>query len=231
MDTETIKQRLARPATRLIAGGFRPAHTDDESWLGRVFLFRPDEGIPLNSAGEHMLPYAQLFLPGLSHTSSALAGTRVLTLFISRELPDEFEPMGDNWLIREYGLNEVLVRKELAVPGSFLKPFPLKAEVLAEDYPLWEDGGIPLDVEEAVHALEKAGSLDSYHDLITHCHEHKIGGYPSYCQAGVHVGDGFEFVLQISSDPKINLNVVHGGSLMFWKHPGTGQWAIYYDFY
>lgn len=66
---------------------------------------------------------------------------------------------------------------------------------------------------------------------MTHTYEHKIGGYPSFCQPGVDPGDDFEFVFQISSDPKINLNVVDGGSLMFWKNNTTGTWAIYYDFY
>ncbi len=65
----------------------------------------------------------------------------------------------------------------------------------------------------------------------THTYEHKIGGYPSFCQSGVDPGEGFEFVFQISSDSKINLNVVDSGSLMFWKHNETGEWALYYDFY
>lgn len=37
--------------------------------------------------------------------------------------------------------------------------------------------------------------------------------------------------MQISSDAKINLNVVDSGSLMFWKHRDSGEWALYYDFY
>lgn len=231
MDIETIKQRLARPASKFVAGGFRPTHADDESWLGRVFLFRPDEDIPLNAAGEQMLPYAQFYLPALPFSSPMLAGVRVLTVFISAAFPDEFEPMGGNWLIREYSTDEPLVRKELAVPGSFLKPFPLKVEAVAEDYPLWDGGGVPCDLEREVLALERAGHIESYYDMVTHCYEHKIGGYPSFCQSGVCPGDDFEFVFQISSDGKIGLNVVDSGSLMFWKHRVTGEWAIYYDFY
>ncbi len=103
MDIEEIKLRLVRPATKFAAGGFRPTHEHDESWLGKVFLFRPDETIPLNAAGEQMLPYAQFHLPSLPYTCPALADVRVLTLFISREFPEPFEPMGENWLIREYG--------------------------------------------------------------------------------------------------------------------------------
>lgn len=231
MDIQEIKQRLARPALKLIAGGFRPAGTDDESWLGHVFLFRADEGIPTNKAGEQLLPYAQFYLPALPFNSPALEGVRVLTLFVSNPFPEHFEPMGDNWLIREYGPDEVLVRKTLPVAGAFLKPFPLKTENVPEDYPLWDGGGVPSELEDEILKLERAGEIQSYYDLVTHTYEHKIGGYPSFCQSGVDPGEGFEFVFQISSDAKIQLNVVHSGSLMFWKHSVTGEWALYYDFY
>ena len=90
---------------------------------------------------------------------------------------------------------------------------------------------MPEDIEAEILRLERTGEIQSYYDLITHAYEHKIGGYPSFCQSGVDPGDDFEFVFQISSDPKINLNVVDGGSLMFWKNNTTGTWAIYYDFY
>jgi len=231
MEIQEIKQRLARPAVKLIAGGFRPADTGEESWLGNVFLFRPDEEVPTNQAGQPLLPYAQFYLPNLPFNSPLLTGVRVLTVFVSAPLPEHFEPMGSNWVIREYGPDDILVRKALPVEGSFLKPFPLRAEVVQEDFPLWDGGGIPEDLEHEISKMEREGVIESYYDLITHTYEHKIGGYPSFCQSGVDPGEGFEFVFQISSDAKINLNVVDNGSLMFWKHIETGEWALYYDFY
>ncbi|WP_426132890.1 DUF1963 domain-containing protein [Pseudomonas sp. PWP3-1b2] len=231
MTIQEIKQRLARPALKLIAGGFRPVGSDEESWLGNVFLFRPDEGVPTNKNGEPLFPYAQFYLPALPFNSQVLGNVRVLTLFISNPFPEGFEPMGDNWLIREYGPDDVLVRKTLPVGGAFLKPFPLKAEVVPEDFPLWDGGGVPSDLEDEILKLERAGKIKGYYDMVTHTYEHKMGGYPSFCQSGVDPGEGFEFVFQISSDAKINLNVVDGGSLMFWKHAVTGEWALYYDFF
>jgi hypothetical protein len=231
MDTQQIKQQLVRPAVKFSAGGFRPAGTDEESWLGNVFLFRPEENVPTNQAGQPLLPYAQFYLPTLPFNSHLLAGVRVLTVFISNPFPKQFEPMGDNWVIREYGPDDNLVRKALPVEGSFLKPFPLKAQAVLEDYPLWDGGGVPADLEQAIVKLERAGAIQSYYELVTHTYEHKIGGYPSFCQPGVDPGEGFEFVFQISSDAKINLNVIDSGSLMFWKHVKTGEWAFYYDFY
>ncbi|MCK9798214.1 hypothetical protein M1B34_10895 [Pseudomonas sp. MAFF 302030] len=231
MDIQELKQRLAKPAVKFSAGGFRPTHSDEESWLGRVFLYGPDEELPCNPQGEPLLPFAQFYLPALPFSSPWLEGVRVLTLFVGNPFPDELEPMGNNWVIREYRADDVLVRKELTAPKAFLKPFPLKAEVVAEDYPLWDGGGIPRDLELEVLSLERDGTISCYYDLVSHCYEHKLGGYPSFCQAGIDPGDGFEFVMQISSDAKINLNVIHSGSLMFWKHRESGEWAIYYDFY
>lgn len=231
MDIQEIRSRLVKPATRFIVGGFRPTHGVEESWLGKVFLFRPDEEVPRNDAGEELHPFAQFHLPNLPFNSSALEGVRILTLFVSDPLPEALEPMGNNWLIREYGPDDVLVRKEPAVASSCIKPFPLLAEPVAEDFPLWDGGGVPEDLEGEICKLEKAGEIESYYDVVTHTYAHKIGGYPSFCQPGVDLGDDFEFVFQISSDSKINLNVVDCGSLMFWKSKSTGTWALYYDFY
>ncbi|NMZ31314.1 hypothetical protein HBO40_27105 [Pseudomonas protegens] len=231
MDIQEIQRRLAKPALQLIPGGFRPSGSDEESWLGQVFLFREDEELPRNSAGETLLPFAQFYLPALPFHSPLLEGVRVLTVFVANPFPEPLEPMGERWLIREYRAEDVLVRKDLTAPGAFLKPFPLKPEAVPADFPLWDGGGVPEDLEREILELENSGQIECYYDLVNHCYQHKLGGYPSFCQSGIDVGDGFEFVMQISSDAKINLNVVHGGSLMFWKHPGSGEWALYYDFH
>ncbi|ROL80769.1 hypothetical protein BLX41_08690, partial [Pseudomonas protegens] len=184
MDIQDIQRSLARPALKLVAGGFRPTQAMDESWLGRVFLFREDEELPRNRAGETLLPFAQLYLPALPFHSPLLEGVRVLSVFVANPFPEPLEPMGERWMIREYRDDEVLVHKELAAPGAFLKPMPIKAEALAEDFPLWDGGGIPDEVEQAILELERSGRIECYYDLISHCYEHKLGGYPSYCQSG-----------------------------------------------
>lgn len=76
MDIQEIQRRLAKPALQLIPGGFRPSGSDEESWLGRVFLFREDEELPRNSAGETLLPFAQFYLPALPFHSPLLEGVR-----------------------------------------------------------------------------------------------------------------------------------------------------------
>jgi Domain of unknown function (DUF1963) len=231
MDIAEIKKHLAKPATKFIAGGFRPTDSEDESWLGRVFLFRPEESVPTNAVGKQLLPLAQFHIPRLPFVPSSLSQVRVLSVFISEPFPEPFEEMGNNWVIREYAHNELLVRKELPIEHSYLKPFPLKSTFVPEDYPLWDGGGIPTELETEILCLENKGEIESYYDFVCHTYEHKIGGYPSFCQSGVDPREGFEFVFQVSSDAKINLNVIDSGSLMFWKHRNTGKWAIYYDFY
>ena len=178
-----------------------------------------------------MLPFAQFYLPALSVSHPALADTKLLTLFMSSEFPEQFEAMGNNWLIREYESLDGLERKDVFPEHAYLKPFPLKAETIAEDYPLWDGGGVPFELESHIVDLEKKGEIRKYYDFTLHCYDHKFGGYPSFCQSGVDPGEGFEFIFQISSDSKIRLNVVDNGSLMFWKNPTTCEWAIYYDFY
>lgn len=230
MDIQDIKRQLAKPASKFEAGGFRPTDSLEESWLGRVFLYRPDEEIPTNAEGQPLIPYAQFYLPALPYVSPLLDGVKVMTVFINEPFPDGEERMGENWLIREYTANDELVRKDLSV-DTFLKPFPLKATLVEADYPLWDGGGVPRELELEVLKLEDDGVIESYYDLITHTYEHKIGGYPSFCQSGIDPGDDYEFVFQISTDAKIQLNVIDNGSLMFWKHRATGEWFIYYDFY
>lgn len=223
MDIAEIQRRLAKPAAKLVTGGFRPTHQLEESWFGKVFLFRQGEDVPQNDKGKLMIPYAQFYLPALPLISPLLENTRVLTLFISEQLPQPLEKMGYNWVIREYGDNDVLIRQDSPAEHITLKAFPLRVEYIAADFPLWDGGGVPREVEREILKLEQAKEIDSYYDIVTHQYGHKIVGYPSFCQSGIDVGGDFEFVFQISSDEKINLNVVDSGSLMFWKNKRSGE--------
>jgi len=231
MDIAEIQRRLAKPAVKLLAGGFKPTHQLEESWIGKVSLYRQGEGIPQNDKGQMLIPYAQFYLPALPFISPQLENVRVLTLFISEQLPEPLEKMGNNWVIREYGDDDVLIRQAFPAEHATPKPFPLRAEYIAEDFPLWDGGGVPRELEREILKLEQAEEIDSYYDIVTHEYGHKMGGYPSYCQPGIDFDEDFEFVFQISSDEKINLNVVDSGSLMFWKNKRSGEWAMYYDFY
>ena len=235
MTVEELKNKIVKPVTKFSTGGFRPKNTIEESWIGRVFAYNEDEEIPKDKNGDLMFPLAQFYLPNLPYVHPRISNIKLITVFISADLPDCFEPMGENWVIREYENLDTIKIKKLENPNSFLKAFPLQAELDENDFPLWDGGGLSMEDEAEVLRLENEGIIEDYFDITEHIYDHKIGGYPSFCQSGIGnsdgFGEGFEFVFQISSDEKANFNVIDNGSLMFAKNSDTNQWSVYYDFY
>ncbi|WP_028888536.1 DUF1963 domain-containing protein [Tenacibaculum ovolyticum] len=235
MTIKEIKDRISKNTTIFKVGGFRPENTIQESWIGKVSAYSPDEIIPIDKNGELMFPLAQIYIPNLPFIHPKLSSTKILTVFISNEYPECFEKMGENWIIREYENLENVTFKNLSNPKSFIKQFPLKAEQ-KQDCPLWDGGGLSLEMENKIIEFENNGEIECYYDIADfHQYEHKIGGFPSYCQSGIGIdegfGKGFEFVFQITSDEKINLNVIDNGSFMFAKNDQTNEWSLYYDFH
>lgn len=228
MTAKQTMQKLRRSATQFITGGFRPTNQMNESWIGKVYLYQSDEEIPRDGNGELMTPVAQLYLADLPFVPPALEGVKAITLFMALDegdgmpLADRRESMGSNWCLREYKSTEELVIKTLAKKDSCLKPFPLKAVLLENDYPVTGDKAIPNGVED---------ELRNYHELYESCYTHKLGGWPTFCQSPEDFGEDFDFVLQLASDEKANLNIFGSGQLLFAKNNATGEWKMYYDFY
>lgn len=229
MNLDQLKKQIKRPCTELKAGGFRPTNEIEESWLGRVSLFLSEEELPIDKNGNQMAPLGQFYLPSMPFVPEALSNISVLTVFMSPELEGDSDLMEGFWEIREYRSADVLVRKDFEAENTWLKPFPLKSGLVEADYPVWDGGGLTSGEEDAFLKLENNGDISDYYDVTSHIYGHKFGGYPSFCQSGVDL-DPYDFVFQISSDPKIHLNVIDGGSLMFWRHPETAEWKLYYDF-
>ena len=82
-----IKNRLAKRATDLSAAGFKPTYSDKECWIGRVAFYKEDESIPMEADGTPMLPLLQLSLEGLPYIPDGLENTKMITVFISEDLP------------------------------------------------------------------------------------------------------------------------------------------------
>ncbi|WP_103867510.1 DUF1963 domain-containing protein [Aquimarina sp. I32.4] len=235
MTIKEVKDKISKETTIFKVGGFRPENTIQESWIGKVSVYKSDETIPTDKKGELMFPLAQIYIPNLPFIHPKLSNTKIMTVFISNEYPECFEKMGENWIIREYENLEDISIKDVSNPKSFIKQFPLKAEK-KQDCPIWDGGGLSSEMEDQILELENNGEIESYYDIADfHQYKHKIGGFPSYCQSGIGIdegfGDGFEFVFQITSDEKINLNIIDSGSLMFAKNDQTNEWTLYYDFY
>lgn len=250
---EEIRSKLARPCTEFQTGGFRPSGERTESWIGRVFLCRLDEAKPVtDNNGNPLYPLAQFYLPALPYVPDALKHITWLTVFMGSEFPEQTTSFpnpeypdgtievcsnGEGWLIREYTADDEMVEYEFEQQGV-PKPFPLKPIFRPMDFPLWDGGGVPMDIADEICELDNFDDEDNpnklgyYDDIVgdEHCYMHKFGGYPSFCQSGVSFGEGFEFMFQISSDEKACFNVVDSGSMMFARNP-EGRWHLYYDFY
>lgn len=230
-EVEKIKNKLLKKATEFITGGFKPTNSMTESWIGRVYLYDENEEIPLDNNGNLMFPLFQLCFNQLPFTPEILKDTKIITVFISQDFPMDLTPNKNNWVLREYKNSDNIVFKDLKNDSSFIKPFPLSNKFIEEDYPVWEDSEIPDDVSDKINELEDSGEIDSYYDFFENINGHKIGGYASYCQSGIYFGEDYEFVFQIASDEKANLNIVDSGNFYFAKNRKTGEWVYYIDFY
>lgn len=230
-EIQKIKNNLARKATEFISGGFKPTNSITESWIGRVYLYLENEEIPLDNDGELMLPLFQLCFNDLPFVPEILEKSKIITVFISKKFPMDLTANGNNWVLREYKSVDNIVVKDLKNDTSFIKPFPLSNRLIEEDYPVWEDPEIPDDISDKINQLEDSGIIDSYYDIIENNYSHKIGGYATYCQSGIYFGEDFEFVFQIASDGKANLNIVDSGNIYLAKNTKTEEWVFYCDFY
>jgi len=230
-DIQKIKKILAKKATQLIAGGFKPENSATESWIGRVYLYHQDEEIPLDNNGNLMLPLFQLCFDQLPFVPEILQETQIITVFISKDFPMDLTPNGNNWVLREYKNRDQIVIKDLQNNTSFIKPFPLSTQLIEEDFPVWEDQEMPENISDKINELENSGEINSYYDFFENSYGHKIGGYAAYCQSGIYYGEDYEFVFQISSDEKVQLNIIDSGNFYFAKNKKTGEWLYYCDFY
>ena len=230
MNLTTLIEEVSLPCTTFEVGGFRPTNNIEESWLGLVSHCLQDEEHPLDRHGNTMMPLGQFYLPALPYLPASLSRISLLTVFISPELEGDCDLMEGCFEVREYRELDLLVRKELADTVKGIKPFPLIPILVGADHPVWDGGGLTPEQEDAFVALESSGEISNYFDVTSHVYAHKFGGYPSFCQPGVDL-QPYEFMFQVLSDEKIQLNVIDNGSLTFWRHPELETWKLYYDFY
>ncbi|WP_420460983.1 DUF1963 domain-containing protein [Neolewinella sp.] len=245
MTIPQLKAAIARPTVPFATGGFRPTNAVEESWIGRVTAFGEGETVPTDVNGKPMIPLAQFYLADLPYLPPALKGVTLLTFFLSITYNNLLQTRGETaayphdgayYVVREYRSLPTVHPATSQPEPVYIKPFPLRPEPVRDDYPIWDGGGLSPEMEREILRLERDGTIENYYDITEHDHRHKVGGYPSFCQSGIMgygagFGEGFEFVLQISSDAKAGLNVIDGGSLMFARQPERGAWSLYFDFY
>ena len=228
MTLEELKDRLKRSAIIFQTGGFKPTNELGESWIGAVKWRKTNEDLPVDSDGVEMLPLASVFTEGLEYIPDEIAGVKLINVFISKNYQDHLLDLSSYWQIRTYESLEDLEPCQWACDE--LKSFPLKPELVEDDYPQW-DGGMDPELEDVVVELEESGEIDYYEDIHTQDYSmHKVGGYPAYVQSG-DWDKQYEFILQISSDEKAGLNIVEGGSFYFFYSKTLDAWDMQCDFF
>lgn len=172
-EIEIVKSQIVRPATIFETGGFKPNNGIAESWIGKIYVFKEDEGIPLDKKGKQMIPLIQLNLTQVEIKPDSISDTKIITVFISENFPVELTPNGENWLIREYDSYDELAIKNIELESDFIKPFPLKAQRINEDYPVWDGGGLSDEIEDKILELEESEVIESYYDITENQYGHK----------------------------------------------------------
>ena len=190
MEVDEIRRKLARKASLMVVGGFRPPADPFASWFGRVRVALPDEAWPAHSE-KPMLPLCQINCMELPYRPAAIADIAFISVFISQgELPYD-TPNGEGWMLRNYPTLDHLVETREPDPGGLIKPFPVRWNLCEEDYPCWEDVEIelPPDMEE------------NYNDLCENQEGSKVGGWPSLIQSEIfgHLGISIQLIQNTSS--------------------------------
>jgi hypothetical protein len=226
---EAVRARLRRRAIRMEIGGFRPPDGSGGSWFGRVNLALPGEGWP-TSDGQPLHALAQIDLTQLPYRPPRLDDVAMVTVFIADPPPYEDEPNGDGWCLRAYPDLARLVPLDPVDTGSSLRPFPMRPEIVEDDYPGHDDmpGEIPGDVR------------DEFGETFRTAEGFKLGGWPLLVQSeiewgawGEHPGRP-EYIFQIDSTGKGGWMWGDSGVGYFGRgtQPGhTDEWTLSWQCY
>lgn len=194
-------------AVVFVTGGKSPDKERDHNWIGRVGLCLENESVPFDVDGREMVPLAMFSRSDLPWMPESVNEIEVLTVFLSSGF---WNHLGDDdyrglFRIREYGSAAKLVQCDWN--SDFVKPFPLTASLIGD----CEDG------DEGNGDKARFG--------------HKLGGFPTFIQGQVWYGEEYDFVFQIASDGKAELNIVDGGCFYFFRNRHTGEWKMHCDFF
>lgn len=224
-----LQNTLCRRASRASVGGFRPSDDPLASWFGKVNMALPGENWPM-SAGRPMMPLCQFNLTEMPFLPETLSDVAFLTLFIDQdELPSR-KPNGDGWLLRTYSTLDGLVVFEPPPDRGYLKPFPIRWELINEDYPSWDDAAM-LDLPPE--------ASEDYHDLFETLQGTKIGGWPFTVQSEIfwapwnqHPANP-EYVFQVDSESKAGWLWGDSGFGYFGRGTGDSKdvWALEWQCY
>lgn len=226
---DEFRKAIRRRAIGFEIGGFRPPQNPMSSWFGRVGFSLPGEAWP-STDGQPMHALCQINLTELPFRPPRLDDLEMIAVFIG---PDDLPfdaPNGINWCLRGYRSLEQLVRLPVEQTRTHIKPFPMRAYVIEEDYPRHED--MPCEVPVQIK--------DEYHKLCKNVFAFKLGGWPSLVQSEISWGAwnqhpfAPEYVFQIDSTEKGNWYWGDTGLGYFGRGTAPGhenEWALEWQCY
>ena len=231
MDILEIKDKLAKKTTLLYVDDSKNVNLTEKSCLGKVNCKIEGEDLPIDNDNNKMLPLATFFLEGLSSVPESVKDYYCCSIFISENILDHYETKYEGYYeVRMYKKTDNLVSCDWQ--SEYFKGFPLRMKEIDNDYPVWDGGGIPLDIEDEIIRLSDEEGIEYFDDIYESNEEtHKIGGYPHYIQSGNWDKENYEFIFQINSDAKINLNIADGGSFYLFYSKKKKKWEFQCDFY
>lgn len=209
-----------------------PPPSGMQSWLGRVAWQSPGETRPTDAEGCPLEPLATLFIRDLPYIPAPLQGKELITIFAPQDAwsadPDEDSLLG--CVIRSYDTTVGL--EPCDYTASEFSPCVLIPGHATDDMPKWPSCGGSDELWEQVCELEISQNLDYQEHIFKPDYEtHKLGGYPTFAQDAPEMPEGYDFVLQISTDFELGLNIGDCGSYYFFYNPAKGEWRVHMDCY
>lgn len=177
-----------------------------------------------------MMPLCQFNMAEVPFRPKALSDVAFLAVFIDREELPLSTPNGDGWLLRAYPTLDGLVALEPPADLGFIKPFPVRWELIEEDYPTWDDA----ESLRLPHEID-----DNYRDLSETQQGTKIGGWPYTVQSEIfwaplnrHPANP-EYVFQIDSEAKAGWSWGDAGFGYFGRGTGDARdvWTLEWQCY
>jgi Domain of unknown function (DUF1963) len=226
MSLQSLRKRLAKPASLIEVGGFRPPDDPTVSWFGAVHLCAPGEVWPRWN-DLPMAPIAQLNLREAPFLPPALEDLALITVFWADVHLMGREANGEGWLVRAYPASAEIV--PLAMPPDTLvtledigceqplKALPIRYTLLEADYPDYAD---LLSIESVPD-----GIVDAWIEQCSTNEGLKLGGWPALLQSSIEWDQwdaaNPEFAFQISAVPKAGFYL--RGSAIWYFGRGTGD--------
>lgn len=231
LEIDKIKNILRKKATIFQTGGKKPDLSINESWIGKILYSLPNETYPIDRYQDKMYAIMMLNLTQISFVPEALKGRKAIAIFLSPNFDRDLSNLSGNFCIREYDSLEELVPNEMSITFQNLKPFPLIPKLVTDEFPLWDTDDFPDTIQDEIIELEDTTGIEYYDNIFEeNRYIHKLGGYASFAQSGIQWPADYEFVFQITEDPKAHFGIIDGGGIYFAKNVKTNDWIAHCDF-